>query len=86
MASAPPASVAAIIASAQRYFAGERVDFSDVALDLDMEDEFFGRIYAAARKLGWGQTSTYGTLAKELGAGPKQRAQSARRWRRIRCR
>jgi methylated-DNA-[protein]-cysteine S-methyltransferase len=63
--------VATVIAAAQRYFAGEAVDFSDVAVDLDGQDDFFRRIYAATRALGYGQTSTYGTLAKELGAGPE---------------
>ena len=67
----PPPNIAAVIAAAQRYFAGESVDFSEVAVDLDGQDEFFRRIYAAARALGYGQTSTYGTLAKELGAGPE---------------
>jgi methylated-DNA-[protein]-cysteine S-methyltransferase len=28
-------------------------------------------IYAATRRVGWGRTTTYGTLAKELGAGPE---------------
>ena len=68
---APPAEIAAVIAAAQRYFAGEAVDFSEVAVDLDGQDELFRRIYAATRALGYGQTSTYGTLAKELGAGPE---------------
>ena len=67
----PPPNVAAVIASAQRYFAGETVDFSEVAVDLDGQDEFFRRIYAVTRALGYGQTTTYGTLAKELGAGPE---------------
>ena len=67
----PPPHVARVIAAAQRYFAGEQVDFSDVALDLGGQDEFFQRIYAALRRVGWGQTTTYGTLAKELGAGPQ---------------
>jgi methylated-DNA-[protein]-cysteine S-methyltransferase len=70
-AGTPPAQVSAVIAAAQRYFAGEKVDFSDVPLDLDIRDEFFRKIYSAARQLGWGQTTTYGTLAKELGAGPE---------------
>lgn len=68
---APPAEASAVIAAAQRYFAGETVDFSDVRLDLDDETEFFQRIYAALRRVGYGQTTTYGTLAKELGAGPE---------------
>ncbi|WP_037170968.1 MGMT family protein, partial [Rhizobium sp. Pop5] len=28
-------------------------------------------IYAAARRVGWGHTTTYGALAKELGVGPE---------------
>jgi methylated-DNA-[protein]-cysteine S-methyltransferase len=71
IAGTPSAEVTAVIAAAKRYFAGEKVDFSDVTLDLDVHDEFFNRIYSAARRLGWGQTTTYGTLAKELGAGPE---------------
>jgi methylated-DNA-[protein]-cysteine S-methyltransferase len=47
------------------------VDFSNVSLDLGGQDEFFRKIYAAARRLGWGQTTTYGSLAQELGAGPE---------------
>ena len=67
----PPAEIAAVIAAAQRYFAGETVDFSDVAVDLDGQEDFFRRIYAATRAVGYGKTTTYGTLAKELGAGPE---------------
>jgi methylated-DNA-[protein]-cysteine S-methyltransferase len=67
----PPPEVAKIIAAAQRYFAGETVDFSAVALDLDGQKEFSRRIYAALRRVGWGQTTTYGALAKEIGAGPE---------------
>src|SRR4051794_5072974 len=63
-----PPQVAAVIDSAKRYFQGEAIDFQDVALDLQGQDEFFRRIYAALRRVGWGQTTTYGTLAKELGA------------------
>lgn len=67
----PPAFVQTVIAAARRYFAGERVDFSDVALDLDGVDALSGKIYAATRALGYGETSTYGTLAKSLGLGPE---------------
>jgi len=67
----PPAPVAAVIAAAQRYFAGESVDFSEVSLDLAGQDDFFRRVYGALRAVGYGQTTTYGTLAKELGAGPE---------------
>lgn len=67
----PTPDVAPTIAAAQRYFNGEKIDFSQVQLDLDGQDEFFRKIYAATRRVGWGQTTTYGSLAKELGAGPE---------------
>ncbi len=69
--STPPAKVAGTIEAAKRYFAGEAIDFSDVELDLEGQDDFFRRIYDAARRVGWGRTTTYGTLAKALGAGPE---------------
>jgi methylated-DNA-[protein]-cysteine S-methyltransferase len=66
---APPPEIAEAIAAVKRYFAGERTDFSNVRLDLAGQDDFFRRIYAAARQVGWGETTTYGALAKALGAG-----------------
>jgi methylated-DNA-[protein]-cysteine S-methyltransferase len=67
----PTMEVREAVAAVKRYFAGERIEFSDVRLDLEDQVEFFKRIYAAARRVGWGHTTTYGTLAKELGAGPE---------------
>ena len=67
----PPAEVQEAISDAQRYFAGEAIDFSHVRLDLGPQHAFFTRIYDAVRRLGWGETTTYGTVAKELGAGPE---------------
>jgi len=67
----PPAAVMEAIAAAKRYFQGEQVDFSDLQLDLQGQDDFFKRIYAAARRVAWGHTTTYGALAQELGAGPE---------------
>jgi methylated-DNA-[protein]-cysteine S-methyltransferase len=63
--------VAEAVAAVQRYFAGEETDFSGIELDLGEQDPFFKQVYAAARRVGWGRTTTYGTLAKELGAGPE---------------
>ena len=34
-------------------------------------DAFFKQIYAAARQVEWGQMTTYGALAKKVGAGPE---------------
>ncbi len=67
----PTEKITAIVDAVKRYFAGEKIDFSDVALDLYGQDAFFKQIYTALRRVGWGQTTTYGTLAKELGAGPE---------------
>lgn len=67
----PPPAIASVVAVAQRYFAGEPVDFRDVAVDLGEPEPFFARVYARIRALGWGETTTYGAIAKELGAGPE---------------
>ena len=67
----PPPSVLQVISAAKRYFAGEIIDFSNVPVDLDSQEVFFRQIYAELRQVGWGKTTTYGTLAKALGAGPE---------------
>ncbi|MEZ2221354.1 methylated-DNA--[protein]-cysteine S-methyltransferase [Rhizobium sp. RCC_161_2] len=67
----PPLEVTDAVAAVKRYFAGEEIDFSRIKLDLGELDSFFERIYAAARQIGWGHTTTYGALAKQLGAGPE---------------
>lgn len=67
----PTPDVAEVIAAVQRYFSGEKTDFSDVRVDLGVQDAFFTQVYAAARGIAWGQTTTYGALARQLGAGPE---------------
>lgn len=67
----PAPAIAEVIEAARRYFAGDEIDFSGVALDLGGQDKLFIAIYAAARRVGWGHTTTYGTLASEIGAGPE---------------
>jgi methylated-DNA-[protein]-cysteine S-methyltransferase len=69
--SAPPPDVLEAVAAAKQYFQGAEVDFSDLRLDLEGQDDFFRQIYAATREVGWGHTTTYGALAKALGAGPE---------------
>jgi methylated-DNA-[protein]-cysteine S-methyltransferase len=66
-AAPPPRDIAEVVEAARRYFAGERVDFSGAVLDLGDADALFLRIYAAARRLAWGETTTYGALARTLG-------------------
>ena len=60
----PPPSVAAAVSEAERYFSGERVDFAAVGLDLNGVDPFRRAIYDALRKVCFGETVTYGELAK----------------------
>ncbi len=67
----PTPEMVEAVAAVKRYFAGERTDFSKFKLDLNDQDAFFKQIYAAARQVGWGHTTTYGALAKEVGAGPE---------------
>jgi len=71
----PPAHIAAIVEHAQRYFAGERIDFDAIGLDLSHVDPFRRAIYEALRKVGFGETVTYGELAKRVGATEPQAAQ-----------
>ena len=68
---APPAEVVEAISAAQAYFEGEEVDFSRLRLDLGAQGELFDRIYAVVRGLRWGETTTYGALARALGVGPE---------------
>jgi len=67
----PPPEVRSIIDRAARYFAGARVDFAEVPVDLGPQEPFFARVYDEVRKLGWGETTTYGAIAQTLGAGPE---------------
>src|SRR5262249_56086644 len=52
----PPAAIAAVVAEAKRYFAGERIDFSAITLDLKSVDPFRRTIYDALRKVAFAQT------------------------------
>jgi methylated-DNA-[protein]-cysteine S-methyltransferase len=65
----PPSALTEAVAAAKRYFEGENADFSQVPLDLGEQDANHAKIYAAARRIGWGETTTYGALAKGLGDG-----------------
>lgn len=51
----------------QRYFDGAAIDFSDVAIDARGQGDLQRRIYAAVRAIPWGETRTYGEIAKAIG-------------------
>jgi len=67
----PTSVVADAIDAVRRHFAGEETDFSRFELDLGDQLPFFRQVYAAEHGVSDGRTTTYGTLARELGAGPE---------------
>jgi len=71
----PPPAIAAVIDQARRYFDGERIDFAPIALDLSGIDPSRRAIYQALRQVGFGETVTYGELARRAGATAPQAAQ-----------
>jgi methylated-DNA-[protein]-cysteine S-methyltransferase len=71
----PPQHVATVVEQAVRYFAGEQIDFSPVELDLSTVEPGRRPIYDALRKVKFGETVTYGELARRAGINAPQAAQ-----------
>ena len=67
----PPAAIAEAIAAIRRYFEGEAIDFAALPLDLGAQNPLFAQIYAHVRALKWGESTTYGAVAKAVGGGPE---------------
>ncbi len=65
----PETRIREVIAMITRYFSGEAIDFTAVELDLAGQERFFLDVYAVARNIGWGRTTTYGGIVKDLGLG-----------------
>ncbi len=63
----PTRAVEAIINRIEDYAEGEVVDFSETPLDLEGLSEFNRRAYALLLQIGWGEVTTYGALARQLG-------------------
>ncbi|UCG70567.1 MAG: methylated-DNA--[protein]-cysteine S-methyltransferase [Thermoplasmata archaeon] len=57
-----------------RYFKGEEVDFRKYKVDLGQYTEFGRKVLAATKKLKYGETTSYGKLAKQIGHPNAQRA------------
>jgi len=83
---APTPEVAEAVAAVRRYFEGEETDFSMFKLHLGEQDPFFERVYAAARRVGWGRTTPMAPWLKNSARDRKPPGMSARPWRRIRWR
>jgi methylated-DNA-[protein]-cysteine S-methyltransferase len=56
-----------LIGEIRRYLSGERIDFQSVAVEFAGIGEFRRAVYEAARGVGWGQTTSYGELARRIG-------------------
>lgn len=57
----------------EEYFAGKRMKFTDLFLR-SVGTDFQQRVWDAAADIGWGETVTYGELAKEIGEPSAARA------------
>lgn len=66
-ASEPTRDVEAVINLIEDYADGIVVDFRAARLDLARVPEFHRRTYELLLDCGWGQTTTYGELARQLG-------------------
>ena len=62
-----PPRIAQIIDDIRAYAAGDKVDFGAAELDLTRTPNAYAGIYAATRQVAWGQTATYGDLARAVG-------------------
>lgn len=63
----PSGTSADIVAATERYFAGEKEVFQLAALDLSDMSPFNKAVYTALIEVSYGQTTTYGALAKMAG-------------------
>ena len=62
-----PDWIVALVGDIRAYAEGAEIDFSAVPVDLAGIDDFRLAIYGAARKVAFGETTTYGELAKRSG-------------------
>ncbi|WP_417308717.1 methylated-DNA--[protein]-cysteine S-methyltransferase [Devosia sp.] len=63
-----PTGAAAVLAERISAYADGRPErFDDLPLDLTGVPDFHRRCYAVIGRLGWGETTTYGAIARELG-------------------
>jgi len=63
----PPPAIREVIVEIERYARGERVSFASAGIDLGDADAFRRSVYAAARAVPWGETASYGEIARRVG-------------------
>ncbi|ATC23628.1 methylated-DNA--[protein]-cysteine S-methyltransferase [Caulobacter vibrioides] len=70
----PPPELEAVIDRVRDLLAGDRDDLADIVLDVKGQSAFNLRVYAIARAIPPGETSTYGQVARALGEPGAARA------------
>lgn len=70
----PPLEVERVIDRIRDLLAGGRDDLADITLDVDGQSAFNLRVYAIARAIPPGETSTYGEVARAMGEPGAARA------------
>lgn len=63
----PTRAISALMDRIEDYAEGERVEFFDIALDLAGVPDFHRRAYDLLLQVKWGETLTYGEMARRLG-------------------
>jgi methylated-DNA-[protein]-cysteine S-methyltransferase len=63
----PDGALAGVPDRIKRYAQGEQEDFTDVPLDLEGLPLFNRQAYDELLKIGYGETTTYGAIARTLG-------------------
>jgi len=70
----PSPPIRRAITDLQSYMLGERIEFASVPIDWRRVSAFHRKIYEATRALGWGETASYGGIARRAGAPVVARA------------
>ncbi len=69
-----PSAIETCVRELQSYARGNPVTFANVTLGFDDVPDFNARIYRVLRQIPWGETTTYGALAKSVGEPGAARA------------
>lgn len=72
-----PAGQPELVARIEAYTEGAEDNFADLPVDLDGVPDTNRRIYEHIRQLAWGETTTYGAIARWLGDVALSRAVGA---------
>lgn len=73
-ARAIPATIDTVIAGIRSHLAGNKTDWRHVSIDISCASAFNRRVYRAIRNIGWGETLSYGDVARRLNTPEAARA------------